>query len=169
MSKFPSKCHFVCFWASMWETMELSQTSNDATFLQRKLALPSLWWLRNQEPPTAYPTRSWDDSQLGLCPCKGGCRLCWTISPSVQPPGVPILMWEAHQGPPTVPPQNWLTLWSFHSWISTPNSSLWSFLYSYFLSRFSCVLSGLVKWLSPPPLDKELYPGSLALKWLYPA
>lgn len=37
---------------------------------------------------------------------------------------------------------------------------------SYFLSRFSCVLGGLIERLRPPLLDTELYPGSLALKWL---
>ena len=127
MSEFPWKCHFVWFWASMWETMELSPNSNDATFLQRKRALASPLVVKDPRTPNSFiqpeaeMIHRWVSVPAGRVAC-----LCWTISPSVQPPGVPTLMWKAHQRTPTVPPQNWLTLLS---WISTTNSSLWSFFY----------------------------------------
>lgn len=79
-----------------------------------------------------------------LSPQGGLSCLCWTISSSAQPTGIPTLISEAHQGPPAVPPQDWQTLWSFLSRGSTPTLHSDPSCISYFLSRFSCVLSVLI-------------------------
>ena len=113
----------------MWETVELPQNSNEATLFQRRLALASAWWPRIQGPLTIWSNQKlWWFTAGSLSPRGGLSCLCGTISSSVQPTGVPSLIWEANQGPlQSLPRTGWHP--GLSSLGSQPNnSSLWSFL-----------------------------------------